>query len=192
MSGSQNNVLITLYRSGKTTFRLNEIALLTGLVEFDSLNQKIHYLVKKGELLNLRKGIYALSDYSKQELASKIFTPSYLSLDYVLQKEGVIFQYDSSFTSVSYLSRAIEIEGTVFRFRKIKNEILVNNTGIILQNDGVCIATKERAFLDYIYLNGESYIDNPSILDKKSVNQLLPIFNSQSLTKRVAKIIEDV
>jgi len=192
MSGLRNNIILTLYRSGKTVFRLNEIALLTDQNDFVSLNQRVHYLVKKGELSNLRKGIYALNKYSKEELASKIYTPSYLSTDYVLQKAGVIFQYDSSLTSVSYLSRTTEVDGSVFRFRKIKNEILVNSSGININDKGVSIATPERAFLDYIYLNGDCYIDNPSILDKNKIDQILSAFNSPSLDKKAVKILQDV
>ena len=178
MNSLQNNILITLYKSGKTVFRLKDIALLTHVTNFQSLNKRVHYLVKKNELINLRKGLYALHNYNKEELAGKIFSPTYLSIDYVLQKEGIIFQYDSTITSISYLSRLVEIDDTTFSFRKIKNEILTNTTGIDIFDNGISIASPERAFLDYVYLNGDSYFDNIAVLNKKTIKKLMPIYNT--------------
>ncbi|MGF7141329.1 hypothetical protein [Roseimarinus sediminis] len=192
MDSSRKNILLVLYKTDQTVFRLKDIALLTGETNFQSLNKRVNYLVKKKELVNIRKGIYALPEYKNEELASKIFTPSYLSIDYILQKEGVIFQYDSAFSSVSYLSRAVKLQGFIFSYRKIKNEILTNTTGIDIINDGIFVASAERAFLDYLYLNGDSYIDNPSILNKTKVKQILPIYSSTTLSKRVNKILKDV
>jgi len=63
--------------------------------------------VRAGKFLNPRKGIYAKSGFSKEELACILYTPAYISLEYVLQKAGVVFQYDPALTAVSYLSRII-------------------------------------------------------------------------------------
>lgn len=191
MNSSRKNILLVLYKTNQTVFRLKDIALLIEENNFQSLNRRVNYLVSKKELLNIRKGTYALPEYNKEELASKIFTPSYLSIDYVLQKEGVIFQYDSSFTSISYLSRTIKMEDSIFSYRKIKNEILTNTTGIEITNNGVFVASTERAFLDYLYLNGDCYIDNPSILNLKKINQILPIYNSATLTQRINKLLKN-
>ena len=80
---------------------------------------RLNYYVRTGRLQNPRKGLYCKPNYNPQELACRIFTPSYLSLEYVLQRSGVIFQYDSRFTALSYLSRDVEIENQVFSFRII-------------------------------------------------------------------------
>ena len=45
-----------------------------------------------------------------EELACTLYTPSYISLEYVLQKAGVVFQYDERITAVSYLRRSIDIQ----------------------------------------------------------------------------------
>jgi Ni,Fe-hydrogenase I large subunit len=50
---------------------LKDIALLTSETNFQSLNKKINHLVKKGELLNIRKGIYSIPDYKNKELSAK-------------------------------------------------------------------------------------------------------------------------
>jgi len=57
-----------------------------------------------GERLNIRKGIYAKEDYKSEELACLLYTPTYISLGYVLQRSGITFQYDSAITNISYLN----------------------------------------------------------------------------------------
>jgi len=127
--------------------------------------------------------------YNKEELACRVFIPSYISLEYVLQKAGVIFQFSSQITSISYLSRNIEVDQTSLVFRKIKGDILVDNMGIIRQTTGVNIATPERAFLDTLYLNGDYYFDNINSLNMDLVFKLLPIYKSKKLTQRVKKYL---
>ena len=150
-------------------------------------NRMIGY-VRAGEILNPRKGIYAKPCYDEKELACLLYTPSYISLGYVLQRAGIVFQYSDEITSVGNLSRSIEIDGKVYRYRKIKGEILVDTTGI-LREGNVNMASPERAFLDTLYLNSNYCFDNPSSLNKEKVLSLLPIYNSKTLEKRALKIL---
>jgi hypothetical protein len=109
-------------------------------------------------------------------------------LEYVLQKAGVIFQFDSRITSVSYLSRSIDVQDKTFIYRKIKGEIIANTKGIVRQIDQVNIASSERAFLDLLYLNKNYYFDNLNPLNKAKIYDLLPIYMSKALTDRVKRI----
>src|SRR5690606_34662917 len=117
-----------------------------------------------------------------------IYAPAYISLEYVLQRSGVFFQYDSQITLVSYLSRNIEIGNQTFSFRRIKEGILLNLEGIV-SNNNVHIASVERAFLDLLYLETSFYFDNLNPLDKKLVKILLPMYQSKALEKRVNKML---
>jgi hypothetical protein len=165
--------------------------MLVGVSDFQSLNKKLNYHVRTGKLLNPRKGIYAKPRYNPEELACIVYTPSYISLEYVLQRSGVIFQYESAVTIVSYLNRRIEIDNKVCQYRKIKGDILVNFKGINRQVNHVNIASAERAFLDVMYLNPSFYFDNLSPLNKNSVFKLLSIYNSKSMSDRVNKIFSN-
>ena len=156
----KSNVLLTLYQNNRTVFRLKDIALMTGETNFQNLNNKLNYYVRTNKLQNPRTGIYTKPNYNAEELACTIYAPSCISLEYVLQKTGVIFQYDSRINVVSYLSRTIEVEEKEYLFRKIKGEILTNPTEIKRQDNHVNIATSERAFLDLLYLNKDYYFDN--------------------------------
>lgn len=185
----KSNIVFSLYQDFRTVYRLSDIALLTFETNFESLNKRINYAVKTGKILNPRQGVYAKPGYEPQEMACRIFTPSYISLEYVLQKNGVIFQYKSQITSISYLNRSIEIDGLGYEYRKIKGEIMVDTLGIIRYENGVNIATPERAFLDMLYLNGDSYFDNLDLLNVKLIDQILPIYQSAKLNQRVKKIL---
>ena len=186
---SNNNIVLAVYKENRTVFRLNDIALLVGESNFQSLNKKLNYYVRTGKLENPRKGIYAKPDFNPEELACSIYTPSYISLDYVLQKSGIIFQYDSRISAISYLSRSVEVTGRIYLFRKIKGEILVNTAGINRKENHINIASPERAFLDLIYLDKDYYFDNLNPLSKQLVQELLPIYGSKALSERVNKLL---
>lgn len=193
MFGSQienKNVLVNLYKDKRTVFRLIDIAILLGDTSMQLLSKKLNYYVRKGQLQNPRKGIYANPGYDPEELACRLFTPSYISLEYVLQKSGIIFQYDSQITSISYLSRSIEVESKSYRFRKMKGSILSHIIGINRLPNHVNIASPERAFLDMFYLSPDFYFDNLNPLDKEHLNKLLPLYQSKALTQRVTKLLQ--
>ncbi len=184
MNSSRNkDLILSVFSDTRTVFSLNDVAMLIGESEFKKLNERLNYYVRKGKLLRPRKGIYAKPGYKPEELACTLYTPSYISLEYVLQKAGVVFQYDERITVVSYLSRSVDIEGRIYAYRKIKGEILIVTQGII-QTGNVNI----RAFLDILYLNKEYYFDNLTPLDKNLITKLLPEYQSKTLTAKVKKL----
>jgi hypothetical protein len=183
----KNNTILEIYKLPKTVFTLKEIALILNIDNFNNLKAKINYYVKKKMLLSVRKGIYVKPNYDPWELACKLYTPSYISLETILQKEGIIFQYSQNITGISYLSRNIKIENHNIVYRKIKNSLLLNSTGInILDNQS--IASKERAVLDCLYLYGDFYFDNISNIDKVKLSKLAIIYNSPILLKRIERM----
>lgn len=186
---SQNNVLKLIWESTRTVFTIQSLVMMTGISDGVRLTKRLNYYVKKGEILNPRRGIYTKRNFNAEELACSIFHPSYLSLEYVLGQAGVIFQYDSALTSVSYLSRTVEVGVQTYSFRQIKPELWLGGEGIV-QKDNICIASAERAFLDMVYLSaGNCYFDNLRPLDKKKINALLPSYCSKSLVQQTKSIL---
>jgi hypothetical protein len=183
----KENIIFEIYKNSRTVFRINDIALLMGNEKSSALCKLLNYYVQTGKLLNPRRGFYAKEGYKPEELACLLYPPTYISLEYVLQRAGVIFQYDSAITNISYLTRETEVDNQTFRYRQIKGEILTNTAGIILNKDNINIATPERAFLDILYLNKRFYFDNLHALDKQKIAKLLPLYNSQTLVKTVKK-----
>ena len=188
---NSDNLIYVLYSDSRTVFKFIDVAMLMGETNFASLKLKLNYYVRTGRLFNVRKGIYCKSKYNIEELACRIFSPAYISLEYVLQKEGVIFQYDTRVTVISYLCREIEIEQQVFTYRKLKNILLASQEGIEQNSNGIALASLERAFLDTLYLNGETYFDNLRPLNEKKIEELLPIYKSKALINRVKKIFNN-
>jgi hypothetical protein len=187
----EKDLILAIYRESRTVFRLNDIAMLMGVSDFQSLNKKLNYYVRTGKVNNPRKGIYTKPGYNPEEMACSVFTPSYISLQYILQKAGIVFQYDSRITSVSYLSRIIGVGNQDFVYRKIKGSSLVNTSGIIRQNNHINVASPERAFLDFLYLEKDCYFDNLNPLNKDLIYELLPLYQSKVLIKAVKKIFRN-
>lgn len=191
MNSSQNtdsDTLLAIYKEPVSVYRLKDIAMLVNETDFNSLNGKLNYYVRSGKLLNPRKGIYAKPGFTAEEVACKLYTPSYISLQYVLQRSGIIFQYDSAVTSVSYLSRVANLGEQVLVYRKMKGSVLVNTCGI-MREKGISIATAERAFLDLCYLDRDYYFDNLHPLNRDKISELLPVYQNAALGKRVTKLL---
>jgi hypothetical protein len=196
----QRDFILEIYKDPRTVFGVSDVAMIfpgaAGAAggacgENKYLSDRLRYYVQTGRLLNPRKGIYAKPGYNPLELANILYTPSYVSLEYVLQQAGVIFQFDSRVTSVGYLSRELEIDGRTFSWRRIKEEIIMEPNGVMRGTAGVNIATPERAFLDTLYLNKDFYFDNLNPLDRQQIARLAPAYRSTALEKRVTKILQN-
>ena len=99
--------------------------------DVELIKKRVYRYTKMGKLYPIRKGIYAKDkNYNKLELANKIFTPAYISLETVLSMEGIVFQHYNQIFVVSYLSREISCDGQAFVFRRIKDVILTNSLNI--------------------------------------------------------------
>ncbi len=179
-----------IFKTSQTVFSFKELLLRFKDESPDLLKRKLNYYVKEGKLISLRKGIYATrADYNKYELATKIYTPSYISLETVLKEAGVIFQYSSDITLVSYLTREIKVDNQNYSFRKIKDIVLTNNLGV-KKNKNYFIAIPERSFLDMIYLNKNYYFDNLSVINWSKVAEILPIYSNKRMDKEVNNYIK--
>lgn len=186
---SQKNILEVILNSSRSVFNIQSLRIMTECKNSQKLTQSLHYYVKEGKICNPRRGIYTKATYNEQEMACSLFRPAYISLEYVLQRAGVVFQYDDAITCVSYLNRIVEIDDKTYQFRIINPELWIGMEGI-RHDDNILIATPERAFLDMVYLSaGNCYFDNLHPLNKTKVKQLLPLYQSKVLTERVIKLL---
>ena len=185
----QKNVLEVILSSPRTVFNVQSLRMLTECEDSQKLTKSLHYYVKEGKIHNPRRGIYTKATFDEKEMACSLFRPAYVSLEYVLQRSGIVFQYDDTVTCVSYLNRIVEIDDKAYQFRIINPELWIGMDGIE-QQDNILIASPERAFLDMIYLSaGNCYFDNLLPLNKIKVKQLLPFYQSKVLTERVTKLL---
>ncbi|WKZ25560.1 MAG: hypothetical protein QY322_04245 [bacterium] len=170
------NLTYSINRLPQTVFTTREISLILGETNPDIVKSKISYYVKRGELFSLRRGIYSKDEeFSKFELATKLYTPSYISFETILSKHNVVFQYDSRVHLASYVTREIEIKDVKIYYKKVKSEILHNPVGIIYENN-YPEATVERAFLDTIYIFGKRHFDNLEPIDFDNCQNMLYVY----------------
>lgn len=178
-------------KQSQTVFTVSDIALYLDKEVDSNLVSNIHYYVRKGELIQLSKGLYALDmDYNKFELGNKVRRPSYLSFYTVLQLNGVIFQpYDTIFYA-SNRSEVVNMDQQQFKYRKLKDEILLNSLGIEGLNQ-YSIASVERALCDKLYLDGIEYFDNLSKIDWEFVGKLIDQVYKSDKMKLIVKKLKD-
>jgi hypothetical protein len=181
----KGNYLSAILRSDKTVFTTKDIALLWHDPGTPAMRVRLNYYIEKGDLFRIRKGLYAKDqNYNRLELANRIYTPSYVSFETVLAKEGLIFQYYDTIYIASYLTREIMVDHQAYSYRRMKVGVLVNPSGIEHVNE-TSIATKERAFLDMLYIKDDYQFDNLQSLNWEKVQGILPIYTNQRMTKKV-------
>lgn len=174
-----------LLRFPKTIFSVKDVALLWSEDNTPTIIERLKDYVKSGKLIRLRRGIYAKDEnYNCFELATRIYTPAYISFETILTRSGINFQkYDTIFVA-SYVARDIEAKGQKISFVRMKDYVLSNILGIE-HKDGVALATKERAFLDRVYVSQDYHFDNLTVLDWDKVFEILPIYHNKRMEKRV-------
>ncbi len=127
--------------------------------EVSNVNAKIAYMVNKGELIRLKKGLYALGkDYQTTSidtisLANILYAPSYVSFDYALSYYGLIPERVYEITSATMRMKK-EFSTPLGRFTYKPIPLQVYALGIDWlyddSNGGKLIATSEKALCDKI------------------------------------------
>ena len=181
-----SNLIAKLYQSPKTILTTKDIAMIWEETNTVNLTSKIKYYAKEGSIIRLTRGVFAKNkEYEVKELATSIYTPSYVSFETVLRDAGIIFQHhDSTFVAAPF-STTKKIAEHMITFRKLKDSVLYNALGV--KNEGnYSIATPERAFLDTIYLSPKFYFDNLRSINWKLCFELVKIYDNKQLIKRLA------
>lgn len=182
-----DKLIIKLYQSPKTIFSNKDLSILWQESNKNNLKSKISYYVKTKALIRLKSGLFARDkNFNFQELAAKFYSPAYISFETVLREEGLIFQHYETIFVASRWSASKNILNQEIKFRKLKNILLFNPAGINMQAN-FAKASKERAFLDTIYLFKDYYFDNLRSLDWQKCEALVKIYDNKQLIKRLKK-----
>lgn len=116
--------------------------------------------VKSGKLLRLKRGVYTLpidrrrARFSLPWLANTLYSPSYLSLDFVLSYHDLIPERVHAFTSVTRLKTA-SFQNALGRFvyRHVKPALFFGFEEVADEyGTRVLMAAPEKALLDLLYL----------------------------------------
>jgi len=182
--------LSQLTKSGKSIFSLEDLGKIWKITDKDYLKVVASRLFQRGALIRVRQGLYVLrTAYDRMELANKLKTPSYVSLETVLQKETVVFQeYGSTIFSVSDNTLSKEVDGQVFQYSKIKDAVLFNPLGIA-RVGGTIVATAERAVCDRVYLSPGYYFDNLRGLNREKLRKISRIYENERVREEIEKLV---
>jgi hypothetical protein len=187
---TKGEYLEVLLRSSKTIFSTKDAALLWNENDNTVVTDRLKKYVKAGKLVRPYRGLYAKDkNYNRFELATRIYTPSYISFETILTRAGINFQFYSSVFVASYVTRDIEAGDQKISFIRMKDYVLSNTAGIE-HADGIATATKERAFLDRIYVTKDYHFDNLNALDWGKVFEILPIYNNKRMEKKVKQYFD--
>lgn len=180
-----------ILRSNQTVFRFKDLLLTWGGIDVSTAKKRVNYYVQTGSLYPIRRGLYAKDkNYDRFELATKIFTPAYISFETVLGSAAITFQYYSQIFVASYQTKEIIADGQKFVFKTLKGSLLTNSSGVE-NKETYAIATPERAFLDVIYLSRDYHFDNLSSIHWDKVDEILPVYGeNKKMRERVDRYFQ--
>jgi predicted transcriptional regulator of viral defense system len=181
--------ILELASTDKTVFMTADLAIIWKVEDKNILRVTISRAMEKGYLESIRRGVYKLKDreVNALELAGKLKKRSYVSFETILAQAGVIFQWYDEIVSASDRNHTEENSYGKFSYRKIPDNILLNNKGIINKGN-YFIATPERAFCDKIYKDGLSYFDSLSEISAKEMIEMSKIYKNKRLGKDIKKL----
>jgi len=123
---------------------------------------------KAGKLIRLKKGYYVADEYLKnlvsqngyaQFVANLLCPPSYLSLDYVLNRCGILTEMPVNFISVAK-EKTISFSNRMgnFFYHKIRPDLFCGFETIEEGGFAINRATKAKAVFDYLYFKKKHLI----------------------------------
>lgn len=170
------NYLLKLQNTGKTVFLKQDIENILNFSSKKALDMFLYRIKKSGYLKNIRRGIYVFENYNLLELGSKLRKKSYVSLETVLQKQGIVFQHYDTIFCVSDDRRDIVLWGQKYSYLKLRDDILLNPLGVEYR-DNYMIASAERAICDRLYFSKNYYFDNVEDVDFDKLRAISKIYN---------------
>jgi predicted transcriptional regulator of viral defense system len=139
-------------------FETKELRLILGADFTPTTLVNLKNWIKKGHLIMLRRGLYALSEMQHRVdvlvFATKIYPPSYISMETALSFYGII--PEAVFTVTSVTTRKTKKFNTPmgnYSYQKIKKEAFGGFETKIREGISFNLALPEKAMIDFLYLN---------------------------------------
>jgi len=139
-----------------------------------NLDKKLAQLKKIGYLLSFKNGLYVTSVFYEasrgsayaEYVANVLRGPSYISLEYVLAKEGLIPEAVYAMTSITVKSsRAYTNFLGSYVYRNIKEELFCGYKPVAWGTKTISVATHAKALFDFIYLKTAPDVQGEGLSD---------------------------
>ena len=151
-----------LAKMNESIFHTSDLANIWQIKDRNTLYTTLKRYHQKGLLYRVYKGLYSLKPIDKYDpylLGIKaIHEYSYISTESILVSEGIILQTINYITLVSSKSKRFSIGEYNYYSRQLNDKYLFQTLGINEEN-GIKIATTERAVADLLYFNPKAYFD---------------------------------
>jgi len=188
-----------------TVFSVRDIEKSTDEVFY---RRRLNEWQEKDYIKKLVKGYYIFSDiktddYVLYEIANRIYSPSYVSLEAALSYYGLIPESVYSITSVSTRkTNSFKTPLAVFNYRKIKNSLFFGYIIERYNNRVFKIASPEKAILDLFYLRPDlnstgdlsslriNHNNFKGIINRKKLFNYLKIYNNKRMLVAIKKLWE--
>jgi predicted transcriptional regulator of viral defense system len=124
------------------------------------LQIQISNWVKKGELIQLKRGLYCFNpkisgvEINNLIIANKLYEPSYISLEYALSYYDII--PDVTFQIISITAKKTKkFENRLgnFYYHHVKPSLFYGFHQEKINDNMILIADREKALIDYFYIN---------------------------------------
>lgn len=187
-------------------FETKELRLVLGKEFTSTMLVNLKNWVKKGHLIMLRRGLYLVSEVKKKidamTLATKIYAPSYVSMEMALSFYGIIPEAVFTVTSITTRkTKQFNISVGNFSYQKIKKQAFGGFETKKNDNISFNLALPEKAVVDFLYLkrdilSGEKeqlqgYRFNEDFkFDAKKLLQFANAFNNKKVLFLTNKFIE--
>jgi len=169
------STIAKLASTGQRLFYLSDLRLIWDVSEPGTLKKRVYRYLKNGDLYSIQRGLYSVVPPEKlNPLEVGVFLCHgycYLSLQSILDRNGIINGRSQYFTYVSDKSRRLSWNNHQFVYRQLNSRFLFSASGI-LQENGVLTAGPERAVADMLYFNPKFHFDSPDLVDFAKVRKI--------------------
>lgn len=153
--------------------------------------------IKEGFIIRLKQGLYALkADLpSEEEIANRLYRPSYLSFEYALAYHNILPEMPYSITSAtSKPTRHFTVGSKEYSFYTIKLKAYTGYNLITTGKKSFFMAEPAKALADYLYfvalgkksLNERLKVKNS---DREKINRYANLYDRPKLNRLIAKIL---
>ncbi|MBI1883448.1 MAG: hypothetical protein HYS08_04485 [Chlamydiae bacterium] len=134
----------------KSIFGVKEAQIIAWETQPAVLNLQLYQWVKAGNLIRMRRGIYAFPDQIQSQLAlvQTLYPPAYISLESALSRYGLMPDVVFALTLITpRLTRRFKTPVGYFIYHHMKQDLFWGF------DPDTLMAQKEKALVDYLYFN---------------------------------------